>query len=90
MSQYSVYEAKARLSELLRVVKTRGEVVITERGKPIARVVRFEETDETLDERIGRLESAGLIQAAADSPKAPVPSPVRAKGALRRFLDDRG
>ena len=38
-----VYEAKARLSELLKEVRTGKEIVITSHGKPIARLVPAEE-----------------------------------------------
>ncbi|MFM7273675.1 MAG: type II toxin-antitoxin system Phd/YefM family antitoxin [Gammaproteobacteria bacterium] len=35
--------AKAHLSELLEVVESGGEVVITRRGKPVAQLVPLEE-----------------------------------------------
>jgi prevent-host-death family protein len=37
-----VFEAKARLSELLQEVKSGKEVVITSHGKPVARLVPAE------------------------------------------------
>ena len=36
---YSIYEAKAKLSEIIRHVKRRRSVTITERGREVARVV---------------------------------------------------
>lgn len=61
--RYSVYEAKAKLSALLRQVKARHEVVITEHGRPIARVVPFDNgKTESLDERIDRLQAEGVIR----------------------------
>lgn len=38
MNQYSVAEAKARLSEILDKVEAGTEVVITRRGAPVARL----------------------------------------------------
>ena len=92
MASYPVYEAKARLSALLREVKARREVIITERGKRIARLVPFESgEDDSLDARIERLVARGAIQLAAEPSGGPLPSPAAAaKGALRRFLRDRG
>ena len=92
MASYPVHEAKARLSELLRQVKARREVIITERGKRIARVIPFEdEHDETLDARIERLVARGLVEPAAEGSSAPLPSAAApSKGALRRFLRERG
>lgn len=40
MDEYSVAEAKARLSELLHDVEAGKNVVITRRGTPVARLVR--------------------------------------------------
>jgi prevent-host-death family protein len=92
VATYPVYEAKARLSALLRQVKARREVIITERGKRIARLVPIdEEREETLDSRIERLVESGAILAAPDPSTGPLPrAAVPSKGAVRRFLRDRG
>ena len=59
---YSIYEAKARLSEIIRVVKTRRRVVITDRGVPVAEVVPYEKSKEgTLENRIAQLTTLGAI-----------------------------
>lgn len=90
MAEYSVYETKTHLSEVLRLVKTRREVVITERGRPIAKIVPFNsEEEDSLDQRIGRLEAGGQIAPASASPGAPLPPSLKAPGALRRFLAER-
>ncbi len=90
MAEYSVYEAKAHLSEVLRLVKTRREVVITERGKPIARIVPFDaEGDDTVARRVERLVASGQIVPAKVPPSEPLPPPRKAPGALQRFLEDR-
>lgn len=39
MDRIGIYDAKARLSELIDAVAAGGEVVITKRGKPVARLV---------------------------------------------------
>ncbi|MBI2083105.1 MAG: type II toxin-antitoxin system prevent-host-death family antitoxin [Deltaproteobacteria bacterium] len=85
---YSIYEAKAKLSEVLRMVKKGQETVITERGTPIAKVVPFKEkTASTLDERLKELEARGLVRRSRKS--ASLPSPIPRPGALKRFLADR-
>jgi len=82
---YSIYEAKAKLSEIIRVVKTRRSVVITERGIPVAEVVPYDRGKaEALQERMARLASLGAILPAKGefqaAPAAKIP------GAVRRFL----
>jgi len=39
MDRIGIYDAKAKLSQLVEEVKAGGEVVITRRGKPVARLV---------------------------------------------------
>jgi prevent-host-death family protein len=62
MTTASISEAKAKLSALLERVKAGEEVTITDRGKPVARIVplAFEGVD--WDERLERLERQGVIR----------------------------
>jgi len=88
---YSLYEAKARLSALVRQVRDGARVVITVRGRPAAELRPIEPKSETIEERLGRLEAEGLLVRPKGRPAdlaASPPGPRRA-GALRRFLDER-
>lgn len=58
MRSVGIRELKARMSECLREVKGGATVVVTERGRPVARLVP--ET-ESLDDRLERLRKAGVI-----------------------------
>jgi prevent-host-death family protein len=57
----SVAQLKARLSEYLRRVKGGGEVVVTERGVPIARLTSLEPTERRATRR-DRLARAGTLR----------------------------
>jgi prevent-host-death family protein len=57
----SVVDLKARLSEYLRLVKAGHEVVITERGVPVARVVPLD-TAERQSTRRTRLARTGVVR----------------------------
>ncbi len=46
MSEYGVYEAKTKLTELIKEVGRGGTVTITNRGIPVANLVRIEATIE--------------------------------------------
>jgi prevent-host-death family protein len=61
MPTASISEAKARLSALLDLVKSGEAVTITDRGKPVARLVPATELDDD-EGRIARLERAGLVR----------------------------
>jgi prevent-host-death family protein len=93
--QAGIREAKARLSQLLRDVQLGREWVITERGKPVARLVPASATRGPLGERLKRLEVAGVIERRIGSPHSlplplPLPLPLANELARRILDDDRG
>ena len=61
MERVAVRQLKARLSEYLGKVKAGEEVVVTERGRSIARLVPFPATD-ALPERLMEMERQGLVR----------------------------
>lgn len=83
---YSVYETKTKLSEILRLVKSGKEVIVNERGHPIAKILPFEVISD-LETRWTQLVSSGQIQEAASA--EPFEIHQAKKGALERFLHDR-
>ncbi len=84
---YPIYEAKAKLSAILREVKRGRWVTISERGEPIA-VIAPVQCNGDLESRLMELERAGVIQRAS-APLAQIRPIARRPGALRRFLETR-
>jgi prevent-host-death family protein len=86
---YSTYEAKARLSEILRAVRERGErVVISYHGEPVAEIRPYEpEVGERLEERVARLEGSGVV--VRGSRRGALGQVAERPGALARFLAER-
>jgi prevent-host-death family protein len=84
---YSTYEAKAKLSEILRKVEAGRTVVISRHGKAIAEV-RPVTREVSLEQRIEELARQGVISHAGSGRKEWKPI-ARRPGALRRFLADR-
>jgi prevent-host-death family protein len=68
-----VRELKAQLSEYLRRVKAGETVIITERGRPIGRIVP---EPETVEESIKRLIDAGLADWNGEWPEISEPTVV--------------
>lgn len=92
--QYSIYDAKAQLSALVRQVRESGQTfVITVHGEPVAelRPIETPRPAQTLAERVAELEAIGAIRPANRKPgeklNFPIGEPV--PGALQRFLEER-
>ncbi len=62
MSTTTVSKLKATLSEFLAQVKAGQEVVVTERGKPIAKIIPFPQGDARLSPHLTELASLGLAR----------------------------
>ncbi|MFQ5504734.1 MAG: type II toxin-antitoxin system Phd/YefM family antitoxin [Planctomycetota bacterium] len=86
--RYSIYEAKAKLSEIIRLVKKKRRITITERGRDVARVVPVEEP-EALEERLLDLEAAGVLSGPPTGSLGGIRRVERRPGALGRLLEDR-
>ncbi len=91
--EYSLYDAKARLSALIRQVREGRTVVITVHGEPVAELRPYQKPEgkQTLAERIAELTASGELipsrRVPGDPDAFPVLKPV--PGALQRFLDER-
>jgi len=85
-----VRDAKANLSRLLADARAGREWVITERGKPIARIVPLAAEGRTLEERLSDLQAAGVLGPARPRtrPLAP-PVPVEFGVGQRLLQEDR-
>ena len=62
MTASSISETKAKLSALLDRVEVGEEITITDRGKPVARIVPVAPADVDWDERLERLARDGVIR----------------------------
>jgi prevent-host-death family protein len=87
-SEYSTYEAKAKLGEIIRKVQAGATVVITYRGRPVAEVRPLPEDEEDLGRRLERLRDTGVLAPARRPGQLPL-LVARREGALRRFLESR-
>lgn len=80
-----VRDAKAGLSHVLREVKAGREVVITEYGRPIARVVPV--GNPSLEDRIAEMEAQGEIEPMKPAKKALQPLRIP-DGLAQKYLQE--
>lgn len=87
---YSLYEAKAKLSEIIRRVRERGETVtLSYRGEPVAEIRPLPPAGDDAERALAKLEREGVVVPAA-KPGAAWPAPrVRRAGAVDRFIEER-
>lgn len=85
---YSLYEAKARLSALVKMVREGRTVVITVHGEPAVEMRRVEPEISGLEQRVSRLRERGVV-VSRGSTKVSTQPVERKKGALKRFLQSR-
>lgn len=85
---YSIYEAKARFSEVMRLVQKHARVIITHRGNPIAQILPLDNESTNLAGRIEAFERDGKL-APAPAKRPTWSSLFKKEGALARFIQDR-
>jgi prevent-host-death family protein len=83
-------EAKENLSRLVNEVKKGTEIILTERGKPVARLVPINDESLSLASRLAKLEHAGMIEPANRANlKMPLPLPLCGEKAQAFLQEDR-
>jgi prevent-host-death family protein len=94
MKTAAISELKASLSEYLAGLKTGEEVIVTDRGKPVAKLVPIDRQQQVISARMLSLERAGAARIGNGSiPKAFWKRPRIADckgGALKALLQERG
>ncbi len=85
---YSLYEAKAKLSAIIRRVREGRPVVVTLHGEPVAEIRAVSPRSGGLVHRMEQLVERGIVvrNPSRGSTTRPI---VKRPGALKRFLDDR-
>ncbi len=86
-----IRDAKMHLSKYIKMVQRGTEVIITDRGRPVGKIVPIQKKDLTLEERIKVLEDQGLIekQTTKHMKKIPSPIPVSENVAQQFLREDR-
>ena len=80
MINAGIKEVKNNLSRLLTHVKAGEEVLITDRGKPVARIVKEKQSGKSIRESLGPLVQRGLIVLPSRSVLKKHIAPIKTKG----------
>jgi prevent-host-death family protein len=71
-----IRDAKINLSKLIKMVRDGNEVLLTDRGRPVGKIVPVPPESLTLAERLKRLEEQGIIEHRHGKRRQKVPSPL--------------
>jgi prevent-host-death family protein len=85
-----IREAKAQLSRLVSEAERGTEWIITDRGRPVAKLTPIRDQNSPIEHRLANLEKWGWIAPGGDR-KVPIPPPVAIRADAQQALqDDRG
>lgn len=86
-----IRDAKIHLSRFLKLVQKGTEVVITDHGRPVGKIVPMVSKDLSMEDRIERLLEQGILEPLAGErlKTIPPPIPVPAGIAQRMLQEDR-
>lgn len=84
-----IRDAKMNLSKLVKLVQDGNEVLLTDRGKPVGKIVPVLPQSLTLDQRLKHLEERGVISHphVKRMKKLPHPLPLE-KGLAQKILQE--
>jgi prevent-host-death family protein len=77
-----IRDIKINLSKVLKKVKEGQEIIITDRGKPIGRIIAFTPRKSLLADRIRILEDQGLLDPPSKKAWKHLPPPLPAPNGL--------
>ena len=84
--QIGIREAKAHLSKYLRMVKQGREVVLTERGLSIGKIIPMGNDEISLKDRVKKLEDAGILEPEKKKTKITPPIPIKRQKTAQDYL----
>ena len=88
-SSVGIRDAKMHLSKYLKMVQKGTEVIITDRGRPVGRIVPIQTRDLSLEDRIKRMEERGLIGKSTRENWKSIPPPIPLpEGIVQKFLQE--
>lgn len=86
-----IRDAKINLSKLIKMVRDGNEILLTDRGKPVGKIVPVLPQSLTLAQRLKQLEERGIIEHRRGKrmKKVPAPLPLEEGLAQKVLQEDR-
>jgi len=88
-TKIGIRDAKVQLSKLLKLVQQGTEVILTDRGRPVGKIVPIENKQLSVKERLKKLEEKGFVREQSSDYYKTLPSPIPLENNLaQRFLNE--
>jgi prevent-host-death family protein len=71
-----IRDAKMHLSKFIKMVQNGSEVILTDRGRPVGKIVPVQSGDLPLAARIKKLEDMGVLPALPQKKGIQLPAPI--------------
>lgn len=81
--EVGIRELRAHLSRYIEQVHDGEDIIVTDRGVPIARIVPMNG-----ERKIDRLIAAGLVEPAPRKVPRPLPKPIKIEGGISDLIDE--
>jgi len=82
-----IRDAKINLSKLLKMVQKGSEVILTDRGRPVGKIIPVKPESLPLLERVKRLEDQGIMEPPSGKGRKRIPPPISlSDGLAQKFL----
>jgi len=90
-TRVGIRDAKMHLSKFIKMVQNGSEIILTDRGRPVGKIVPIQPEDLPVSVRVKKLEEMGLLEALPQKKrkKLPLPIPVPNDIAQMMLKEDR-
>lgn len=89
LNSIGIRDAKINLSKLLKRAKSGQDIIITDRGKPVGKIVAISTENLSLGARIKKLEEQGVLGPQTKMKRKLLPPPISAPDAIaQKYLQE--
>jgi prevent-host-death family protein len=81
-----IREAKVNLSKLLRMVERGKEIVLTDHGRPVGKLVPIDKGALPLSSRIKEMEETGILEPVTGKGSRRLPPPISVEKGMTQML----
>ena len=85
---YSIYDAKAKFSEIIRLVRSGTIVAVTHDGELVAEIIPINKEKVSIEEHFKDLERRGIL-IPVKGKRRPFKAIGKRPGAVKRFIEER-